>query len=153
MGREIERKFLVRGEGWRDAVTRSRRIRQAYLGLSGKANVRVRIIDDAKARLTIKSAEAGMSRAEFEYEIPLADAEAMMELCTGTTIEKRRYSVPADNGLHWDIDVFEGRHRGLVLAEIELPEEGEIGALPEWLGEEVTDDERFYNAALARETT
>lgn len=151
MGREIERKFLVRDEGWREAATRCRRIRQAYLGLSGKANIRVRIIDDAEAKLTIKSAEAGMSRAEFEYAIPLADAEAMMELRTGAMIVKRRYSVPADNGLHWDVDVFEGRHRGLVLAEIELAEDGKIDALPEWLGEEVTDDERYYNAALARE--
>ncbi|MCP5401649.1 MAG: CYTH domain-containing protein [Novosphingobium sp.] len=150
MAREIERKFLVCGDGWKARAVRSRHVRQAYLALAGKVNVRVRVIDDAEAVLTIKSAEAGQSREEFEYPIPLEDAEALIALRVGNCIEKRRFIVPAGAGANWEIDVFDGPHRGLVLAEIELAEGGDIPERPGWLGEEVTHEERYYNAALAR---
>lgn len=153
MGLEIERKFLVRSDSWRSAATGSRHIRQAYLAMTDAANVRVRIVDDRKAVLTIKSAAPGLVRSEFEYAVPLADAEEMMALRAGDCIEKRRYIVPAgidrDRAANWEVDVFEGCHEGLVLAEIELAEGVEIGVLPDWLGEEVTGDRRYYNAALA----
>lgn len=150
MGVEIERKFLVRGDGWKSKAISCRRIRQAYLAFSDSVNVRVRILDDAEARLTIKSAVAGQVRDEFEYAIPIADAEALIALRTGHCIEKRRFIVPTGDGANWEVDRFEGVHEGLVIAEIELSDGGELPALPDWLGEEVTADERYYNAALAR---
>jgi adenylate cyclase len=148
MGKEIERKFLVRGKGWREGADAGRSIRQAYL-TRGAAQVRVRILDDSKARLTVKSGKAGLERDEFEYDIPLADAEAMMALRTGEVIAKRRYRLPAGDGLTWEIDVFGEGQNGLVLAEIELPAKDASFARPDWLGNEVTGDPRYSNAALA----
>ena len=148
MAKEIERKFLVAGEGWRDRVARSRGLRQGYLAQTGKLAARVRILDDAEAVLTIKSAAPGTTRSEFEYPIPLADARALLELASGLVIEKRRHLVPLD-GLTWEVDVFEGAHAGLVLAEVELPAEDTPFERPDWLGPEVTDDRRYYNANLA----
>ncbi|MEZ5734671.1 MAG: CYTH domain-containing protein [Novosphingobium sp.] len=151
MGLEIERKFLVRGDGWKSQAISSRRIRQAYLAFSDRVNVRVRILDDAEALLTIKSAVAGQARAEFEYPVPLDDAEALIAMRVGNCIEKRRFIVPAGDGMKWEVDRFEGCHEGLVLAEIELSDGGGLPPLPDWLGEEVTADKSYYNAALARE--
>jgi adenylate cyclase len=148
MGTEIERKYLVAGTGWRDGVARSVHIRQGYLATTDKASVRIRIVDDEAARLTVKSAVAGATRAEFEYPIPVKDARALLALCTGIVIEKRRHIVPAD-ALRWEIDAFEGAHAGLVIAEIELPSADTPVPRPDWLGEEVTDDPRYYNATLA----
>lgn len=148
MGKEIERKFLVRGKGWRAAADAGRSIRQAYLA-RGTAQVRVRILDDRKARLTVKSGKAGLERDEFEYDIPLSDAEAMLALRTGEVIAKRRYRLPAGEGLTWEVDVFGEGQDGLVLAEIELPAKDASFARPDWLGNEVTGDPRYSNAALA----
>ena len=145
---EIERKFLVRNDGWRAHATDGRRLRQAYLARTDALAVRVRVTDDAEAELTIKSANPGMRRREFEYAVPVEEARALMDLALGRPIEKRRHTAPAEPGT-WEIDVFGGEHAGLVIAEIELPDEGAAFARPGWLGEEVTDDPRYYNAALA----
>lgn len=150
MAIEIERKFLVSGEGWREHVSGVRRIRQAYLSQGGNANVRVRIVDEAEARLTIKSCGAALSREEYEYPLPLDDALAMFELRAGVLIEKVRHLVPAEGGRTWEVDVFEGAHHGLVMAEIELAHAEEAFALPEWLGREVTGEAAYGNSALAR---
>ncbi len=145
MAREIERKFLVTGEGWREAVTASRRIRQFYLARTDDATVRVRITDDAAARFTVKGTGSGASRDEYEWDIPLAEARAMEALRTGRTIVKTRHLVPTGE-LTWEVDVFE---HGLVLAEIELPSEEVAFDRPGWIGTEVTGDPRYYNAAMA----
>ena len=148
MPEEIERKFLVANDGWRDAADDGRRLRQAYLARTDALVVRVRVADETEATITIKGATPGRTRQEFEYPVPVGDARALMALALGRVIEKRRHAVPADPGT-WEIDVFEGEHEGLVIAEIELPHEGADFARPGWLGEEVTDDARYYNAALA----
>jgi adenylate cyclase len=147
MGREIERKFLVRDDTWRAAAHRSTRMRQAYLSDGGSASVRVRITD-AHATLNIKGARPGVSREEFEYPIPLADAEQLMALCTACVLKTRHL---VTHGAHtWEVDEFEGTNAGLVVAEIELDDPAESFARPAWLAEEVSHDERYYNVALAR---
>jgi adenylate cyclase len=149
VGTEIERKFLVSGNEWRDLAVRSTMIRQAYLSHSDTAaTVRIRIVDDAKAFLTIKSPQLGPVRSEFEYSIPLHDARELLTLRIGLAIEKRRHLVEMD-GARWEVDVFEGAHAGLVIAEIELPDADAIFQRPRWLGQEVTGDPRYYNAHLA----
>jgi adenylate cyclase len=147
MATEIERKFLVAGDGWKTAVTHSLDIRQAYLSVTDTNTVRVRLRGGA-AFLTIKSAGAGPTRQEFEIAIPFADAEAMLALRTGRIIEKRRHIVPAGL-LRWEIDVFAGDLAGLVIAEIELPTETANFERPDWLGAEVTGDPRYGNSWLA----
>lgn len=149
MGREIERKFLVSGEDWQGQARAAMSIRQAYLAQTGRIVARVRIVDGARGWLTLKSVEPGISRAEYEYEIPVADAEELMELRQGLRIEKTRHVVPAGEGLNWEVDVFEGVHAGLVVAEIELPSETAAFARPAWLGREVSGDPAYTNAALA----
>lgn len=149
MADEIERKFLVRTDDWRSGARRGREIVQGYLAIDGAATVRVRIIDGARATLTIKSRPAEVRRSEFEYEIPVADAEALLELRTGAVIEKVRYELDCGK-LTWEIDVFAGEHAGLVIAEIELDHEGQAFERPAWLGEEVTADDRYSNASLAK---
>lgn len=148
MAVEIERKFLVTGDGWRQGVTGRKRIRQAYLATTSRTTLRVRVTDDAMATITIKSAVAGLSRDEFEYAIPLSDAEALIALREGAEITKTRHVV-ADGDLTWEVDVFEGDNEGLVIAEIELDDAGRAVPGREWLGREVTDDRRYYNADLA----
>lgn len=145
MAVEIERKFLVRNEDWRDAVTESHEIRQFYLARTGHAVVRVRIRGERRARLTVKGAGTGIERAEYEWDIPLDDARALAALAEGREIRKRRHLLPAGS-LIWEIDVFED---GLVLAEIELPEAGCAFDRPGWLGEEVTGDPAYFNATMA----
>jgi adenylate cyclase len=148
MPREIERKFLVSDDAWRRSADAGRRLRQAYLAETGRAAIRVRIEDGARAVLTIKSAEPGLSRAEFEYSIPLADAEALAELRQGSLLDKTRYR--ARQGDHvWEIDVYAGENEGLTVAEIELENERENIDPPAWLGREVTDNSRYYAAKLA----
>lgn len=152
MAVEIERKFLVTDEGWRAAADSGQRLCQGYLtdvisdsGL--KASVRLRIGGE-QAWLNIKSAELGTRRLEFEYPVPLADAQAMLDaLRLGSAIDKTRYHV-AHAGHTWEIDVFHGDNNGLVVAEIELASEDEDFARPPWLGEEVSDDPAYYNVAL-----
>lgn len=151
MAREIERKFLVLNDDWRAACGAPSRLRQGYLAIAEKSVTRVRLDDSAQAAfITIKSAEKGVARDEFEYGVPVPDAQALLALCTGSVIDKTRYRVDAGNGLTWEIDVFAGDNDGLVVAEIELPQESTPFARPAWLGAEVTHDRRYYNAALAR---
>jgi adenylate cyclase len=148
MAIEIERKFLVKGEGWRGAVSRRRRIRQGYLANGGRVSVRVRGYDGAEAVLTIKSAEPGTVRDEFEYDIPMEDAEHLFDLCSGVVIEKERHEARF-GGLLWEIDVFHGANQGLVVAELELESKDQAFERPDWLGEEITGDRRYYNSALS----
>jgi adenylate cyclase len=145
---EIERKFLVRDETWRAFTKSAFSIQQGYLARSGSATTRVRIIDRVRALLTIKSAASGIRRLEFEYDIPMQDAVALIDLRQGGLIEKRRHKLPWDC-LTWEIDVFEGDNHGLVIAEIELPHEDQTFEKPAWLGREVTSDPRYSNAGLA----
>ena len=149
---EIERKFLVKNDSWREQVSRSKRIRQGYLSSrvfdeSQKASVRVRIQGE-QANLNIKSATLGMRRLEYEYPIPLAEAEELLDqLCSSPQIDKTRYFV--DAGKHtWEIDEFYGDNAGLMVAEVELTSEDEDFEKPAWLGEEVTEDKRYYNVNL-----
>jgi adenylate cyclase len=149
MATEIERKFLVAGDGWKDAVVTETRLTQGYLASSPRVTVRVRVKGD-QGVVTIKGATQGISRAEFEYPIPVEDARAMLDtLVENGIVDKVRYRVPC--GRHtWEVDVFAGDNAGLVLAEIELDSEDEPFVRPDWLGEEVSDDSRYYNANLAR---
>ncbi len=149
MGTEIERKFLVTGDGWRDRVTASSALRQGYLSTSAKATVRIRIVDDHKAFLTLKGPTSGISRAEFEYDVPIKDGRAMLEMARPHVIEKRRHIVPHGD-LVWEVDVFEGAHKGLVIAEVELDRADQRVDLPEWAGREVSFDDRYANASLSR---
>ena len=148
MGQEIERKFLTSGNGWQSAVSRVSDLRQAYLATTERASVRVRIKDEAAAFIAIKSAEAGASRLEFEYPIPVDQAKALLELRVGHIVEKRRHIVVV-HGDHWEVDLFHGALSGLVIAELELDDAGQHIQMPEWIGEEVTHDRRYYNASLA----
>ena len=154
MGIEIERKFLVAGDGWRAAAHKVVPMAQGYLNDLAmvdtgamQASVRVRIEGDA-AFLNIKSREAGPSRQEFDYEIPVADARALLALCVGGRIDKRRHYVEHAGHL-WEIDEFLGDNAGLVVAEVELDSVDEVFAKPGWLGAEATHAQRYYNLALA----
>lgn len=149
MGVEIERKFLVSGDSWRDHVEETTRIMQGYLSDGDTATVRVRVKGD-RGFVTIKGRSQGVSRSEFEYEIPVADASAMLaELASGPVIDKVRHIIEV--GRHrWELDVFAGDNEGLVMAEIELADEAEEFELPDWAGQEVSDDARYYNVNLAR---
>lgn len=147
MGIEIERKFLVCGEGWRQPPERQTRFSQGYLSRDPARTVRVRLAGD-KAFLTIKGATRGASRAEFEYEIPVADGQALLALCEGPVVEKIRH-LCEHAGMTWEVDEFLGANAGLRVAEIELQSEDQPFELPAWLGEEVTADARYVNANLA----
>ncbi|MHA6297868.1 CYTH domain-containing protein [Devosia sp. CAU 1758] len=149
MAIEIERKFLVSGEGWRDAATSNAALRQGYLSSSAKATARIRIVDDERAILTLKGPTSGISRAEFEYAVPLSDGLALLEMARPNVVEKRRYLVPHD-GCTWEVDVFEGAHQGLVMAEVELASAYQFFTLPDWAGREVSHDDRYANASLSR---
>ncbi len=149
MGREIERKFLVRRALWTPAGAGTP-TRQGYLSSQKERVVRVRIAGD-RAFLTGKGAAVGLTRAEFEYAIPVADAAAMLDaLCERPLVEKDRH-VEVHAGKRWEIDVFHGENEGLVLAELELASEDEVFAAPAWVGEEVSHDPRYANANLARQ--
>ena len=146
MGREIERKFLVAGDGWR-ATGPGCRLRQGYLCIELERSVRVRVAREA-AWLTIKGRGSGVTRLEFEYPIPPADAERLLaELCLQPIIDKTRYEVRHGEHL-WEVDEFHGANAGLVVAEIELQDEAEHFPRPDWLGEEVSSDPRYLNANL-----
>lgn len=147
MGIEIERKFLVTGEGWRQPPQRQRRISQGYLSRDPARTVRVRLAGE-RGFLTVRGATQGATRAEFEYEIPLDDARALLALCDSPVIDKLRH-LCEHAGMTWEVDEFLGANAGLVVAEIELASEGQAFARPAWLGEEVTADARYVNAQLA----
>ncbi len=150
MAKEIERKFLVLDERWRDAVTGATDLRQAYILSMEKRSLRVRILDGERATLTIKISNGTLSRDEFEYDIPREEAEEMLGSAIGIVLEKTRFLVPYQ-GYIWEVDVYDGAYRGLVIAEVELQDEDEDPPLPEWLGPEVTGDRRYSNQSLATE--
>lgn len=148
MGIEIERKFLVRRDLWQPEVVGTA-FRQGYLCLDPERTVRVRLAGE-RGFLTIKGASERGARAEYEYAIPAAEAAELLDtLCHRPLIEKIRYRLEV-GGHFWEVDEFFGDNAGLLLAEIELEDIDEPFARPDWLGEEVTDDPRYYNAALCR---
>ena len=148
MGTEIERKFLVGSDAWRAGATESSVIRQGYLASEGGNTVRIRL-DGRQGWLTVKGPSEGFRRAEFEYRVPLEDAEALLGLCANRIVEKTRHRIPV--GPHiWEVDEFTGRNAGLTVAEVELGSESESVSIPDWIGREVTGDRRFDNARLSR---
>lgn len=149
MGIEIERKFLAANDGWRQLVQRRQELRQGYLTTGGGGvTVRVRSVDDQRGFITIKSGGSALARAEFEYEIPIADARQLLALSRGTQIDKTRHSLTVPGG-DWVVDEFRGRHAGLVIVEVELESPTGPLDLPDWLGDEVTGDPQYYNSSLA----
>ena len=149
MGVEIEKKFLVTGDHWRTHAETCENVIQGYLNTDQQSSIRVRLSGD-KANLNIKSATLGITRTEFDYPIPPAEAKEILEhLCTKPLIEKKRYHVPYGDHL-WEIDVFSGENEGLVVAEIELAHINEEFIRPDWLGPEVSDDPRYYNVCLVK---
>ncbi|MEO5794651.1 MAG: CYTH domain-containing protein [Rhodoferax sp.] len=145
MAIEIERKFLVTGDAWRQGP--GTLFRQGYLNRDKQRTVRVRIAGE-QAFLTIKGATQGATRAEFEYPVPLDDAVQLLALCDGPMVEKIRRVVQHE-GFAWEVDEFLGHNAGLVVAEIELAAEDQVFARPAWVGLEVTEDARYYNSSLA----
>jgi adenylate cyclase len=154
MGIEIERKFLVTGDGWRALAHEVVPMAQGYINDlaamdRGEQNASVRVrVQGGEAYLNIKSRSLGHTRQEFDYPIPVDDARALLELCVGGVIDKRRHLV-RHHGHLWEVDEFLGDNAGLVVAEIELGSAGEAFMKPEWLGREATDAPRYYNLALA----
>ena len=145
---EIERKFLLKNDSWRDHYTKKMELRQGYLSTAKDCTVRVRIADD-EAFVTIKGKSRNISRSEFEYSIPKTDAESMLlEFSAENIIEKTRYFIDY-KGSEWTIDEFFGSNRTLVLAEIELSSEDAVYAKPDWIGDEVSGDCRYYNSNLS----
>ena len=146
MPQEIERKFLVEGDAWR-ALAEGVHYRQGYLSTVKERTVRVRTIG-SRGFLTIKGLTRGVTRREYEYEIPVEDAvELLNELCLEPLIDKHRYTIEHE-GLVWEVDEFHGVNEGLILAEVELASEGQQLSLPDWIGREVSDDPGYYNANL-----
>ena len=146
MGTEIERKYLVKGDAWR-AGAHGKRYRQGYLSTVKERTVRVRIAGD-QGFITIKGLTIGDTRPEYEYEIPLADANQILDnLAEKPIIEKTRYRIPQDD-IVWEVDEFEGVNKGLIVAEVEMKSEDQKVRLPDWIGEEVSSDPRYFNANL-----
>lgn len=148
MAKEIERKFLVISDSYLQIATNSYKIVQGYLSTAPNATVRVRVKGE-EAYLTVKSKNTGIVRNEWEYPIPVSDALAMLESCHCATLSKVRYIVPFEGHI-WEVDVFEGGHRGLVLAEIELKSADESFSLPDFVGIDVSDDPQYYNSNLSK---
>ncbi|MFK7798650.1 MAG: CYTH domain-containing protein [Aureispira sp.] len=148
MGLEIERKFLLKNSDWEQLIEREIAIQQGYLNTDAARTVRIRITNEI-ACLTIKGKTDKITRQEFEYEIPVEDAESLLQLCEQPLIEKTRFIVQHQGSL-WEIDKFKGDNEGLVLAEIELTHQEEAFVLPKWIGEEVSHDPRFYNSSLIK---
>jgi adenylate cyclase len=146
MGIEIERKFLIQGEGWRQLGTGTP-YRQGYLVNTKDRTVRVRVAGD-QGYLTIKGSSDGIQRSEYEYAIPLSDANELLDtLCQRPFIEKTRYRIPYQDVV-WEVDEFSGANQGLIVAEVELKDPNQPLDLPEWIGSEVSDDPRYFNANL-----
>lgn len=147
---EIERKFLLRNDNWKNSVSKSIHIKQGYISTNPLSVVRIRITD-SKAFLTLKGKGKGISRPEFEYEIPTRDAEEMFNLfCINSGLVKTRHIVEYKNH-KFEIDEFEGRHKGLIFAEVEMNSENEKVELPEWIGEEVTGNPKYFNSNLVKD--
>ena len=148
MAKEIERKFLVRGDVWR-ALAKGVMYRQGYLNSDKERTVRIRSAD-ARAFLTIKGITVGATRSEYEYEIPFNDGKEMLDtLAEKPLIEKRRYKIRSGS-LTWEVDEFLGENQGLIIAEVELASEDQVLEKPSWIGDEVTDDPRYFNANLVK---
>ena len=145
MGTEIERKYLVKGEAWKE-LGEAVLYRQGYLNSRKERVVRIRTMG-TKAALTIKGIAVGATRLEFEYDIPLDDCNQLLDLCEQPLIEKTRYKIPY-GGLLWEVDEFHGVNDGLVVAECELESEDQPIDKPEWIGDEVTGDSRYFNSNL-----
>lgn len=145
MATEIERKFLVISSAWRQGT--GILYRQGYLNRDKCRTVRVRVAGEA-AFLTIKGISVGATRSEFEYSIPLSDAQSLLAMCDGPLVEKTRY-VLVHAGTTWEVDEFHGDNAGLVVAEVELQSENQPFTRPDWLGEEVTHDARYFNSNLS----
>jgi adenylate cyclase len=149
MAIEIEHKFLLANNNWREEVTKKVDYKQGYLSSQPTSSIRVRVSDN-QAWLNIKSATIGTHRSEYEYEIPFSDAnEILTNLCSQPLIEKTRHLIFRD-GYTWEIDEFHGVNQGLIVAEIELTKIGESFTKPLWVGREVTEDLRYYNNNLAK---
>ncbi len=148
MAVEIERKFLIKGRPWESEPGKRQRLQQGYLNHDKQRTTRVRIAGN-QAFLTIKGANQGAMRLEFEYPIPLDDARQLLALCEGSVIDKYRHCLHYA-GMTWEIDEFLGDNAGLVVAEIELNNEQQRFARPDWLSTEVTSDPRYYNSNLSR---
>ena len=148
MGKEIERKFLVSNPDILEGLAGTF-FHQGYLSTDKDRIVRVRIMGE-RGVLTIKGIDSGFTRLEYEFEVPVADAQEMLDrLCLPTVIQKHRYLIPY-HGFTWEVDVFHGDNEGLIVAEIELSAEDEAFDLPDWIGKEVTEDQRYYNASLVK---
>lgn len=148
MGKEIERKFLIKGDDWR-ALAQGTMYRQGYLNSAKERTVRVRTVGD-KAFLTIKGITVGATRAEYEYAIPFGDCNALLDdLAEKPLIEKKRYKIKQGEFV-WEIDEFFGDNLGLIVAEIELVSEDQVFDKPQWVGEEVTGDPRYFNSNLIK---
>jgi adenylate cyclase len=145
---EIERKYLVRDDSWREEVAHSSSLRQGYLSTDPERTVRVRLVDGRTAYLTIKGRRVGDTRPEYEYEIPAEHAAFLLDhLCLRPLIEKVRHDLDRSPGA-WTVDVFTGENEGLVLAEVELADGAAMPATPAWSGEDVTEDDRYANSYL-----
>ncbi len=148
MAKEIERKYLMKNMDWQ-TLAKGTVYRQGYLSTVKERTVRVRTIDD-KGYLTIKGITVGATRAEYEYEIPAAEANEMLDsLCERPIIEKKRYVIEKD-GLTWEVDEFDGVNKGLIVAEVELTDENQEVIKPGWIGEEVTGDPKYFNSNLTK---
>ncbi len=144
---EIERKFLIDTQLWKPTV-KGIKISQGYLSIDSEKVIRVRIADE-QGFLTIKGKAIGIVRTELEYEIPKNEAVVLLEMCNGLVVEKYRYKENFKDMI-WEVDIFEGKNKGLILAEIELEHEDQVFDLPDWVGEEVTFDKRYYNSWLSQ---
>ena len=150
MGLEIERRFLVKGEDWKDLIKRAYSFRQGYLSTNLEGwTVRIRIIDDQKGLITLKTKAEGIANHEFEYEIPIAEAESIWELVP-YKLQKIRYELNL-NGGSWIVDSFQGENRSLIIAEVELTSQEELIQVPPWCEVEITGKSQMSNAALAKE--
>lgn len=151
MATEIERKFLVRSDAWKVGIEKQIRIRQFYLAVTAERSIRIRISDNVRAKLTLKFGSNLRARHEFEYSIDLGEAQEMLGHAIGDVVEKTRYHV-RHGGYLYEVDVFEGRLDGLIVAELETSDAVSMAQMPAWIGREVTGDQRYSNATLALST-
>lgn len=148
MAKEIERKYLVTNDCYKELAVGSHHIVQGYLSTEPRATVRIRIYDE-QGYITVKGITEGIRRDEWEYSIPVEEARAMLSLCGSKVIDKTRWLVPASENLVWEVDEFHGRHRGLTVAEIELPSETTPVPPASFIGREVSGEPEYYNSSLA----
>ena len=148
MGVETEKKFLVKKDGWEKVKGQGTLYRQGYLLRAADKTVRIRLIEGDKGYLTIKGKTEGFSRPEYEYPVPLKDAEELLRNFCDAVISKKRYKVQVEDKL-WEVDEFLEDNEGLIMAELELKNEGDVFHLPDWIDREVTEDPRYYNSQLS----